>query len=288
MRFKEFLAERTESQGDFDTKKLSANEAVAWLEKRSHNYLDNVKRGRSHPIFRGMENDEKVVSYKDSNDFTRRSANTFNLYTQWMDNHASWKKFPKRSKSFICSTSFDTASGYGPQHLIIPADSARIGVCPAADLWESFKFHEDNESHLNLEEFMSDAMWALDLAGFDQQVEADWELLLDGLHATTLEKLNKSPKFVESKFAAEQLTFLLKEFGPTLYDVFEATFEPIVNGFSVKQASSFSAPDNREVWVQGEVIIINTFDVAHKINDDAAQLDTYLKTHGLDMTEIRK
>jgi len=74
----------------------------------------------------------------------RKSANTYNYYTLWMDNDPAWASFPKRSRSLICSTSLNIASSYkgqgGKPMVVIPVENCTIGVCSAADLWESFRF----------------------------------------------------------------------------------------------------------------------------------------------------
>jgi len=68
----------------------------------------------------------------------RKSANTQNYYTLVIDNSAEWAKFPKRSRSFICSVDISNASRYGSAYAVFPYDYTKIGVCPDQDIWASF------------------------------------------------------------------------------------------------------------------------------------------------------
>jgi hypothetical protein len=56
-----------------------------------------------------------------------------------MENMEEWQKYPRRSKSLICSTTVNYASGYGKVFNVIPYDSAKIGVCPTMDFFESIE-----------------------------------------------------------------------------------------------------------------------------------------------------
>lgn len=100
------------------------------------NYLDT-----NYPtkIYRGMNNTNGII-FGDGNLLNRKSSNTANYYTLLFDYLPSWKKFPKRSKSFICSTSLQYAEGYGEaQFIVIPLENQKIGVCPADDIWISIR-----------------------------------------------------------------------------------------------------------------------------------------------------
>jgi hypothetical protein len=93
-------------------------------------------------IYKGSDNygTEQGVFYRDPTAHAqpRISANTQNYVTLWVDNSPKWSHFPKRGRSLICSTDPDTASGYGEVAVIIPLQDTNIGICPAADFWDSF------------------------------------------------------------------------------------------------------------------------------------------------------
>ena len=64
----------------------------------------------------------------------RVSANTGNHYTLIMDNSSSWKSYPKRSKSLICSTDEGYAIDFGKTYRVYPINGGKIGVCPYRDI----------------------------------------------------------------------------------------------------------------------------------------------------------
>ena len=63
-----------------------------------------------------------------------------NLYTILLSEILdSWKKFPKRNRSHICSLDGHTASSYGDYlYYVLPKNGTKIGVCPYGDIWDSF------------------------------------------------------------------------------------------------------------------------------------------------------
>lgn len=79
----------------------------------------------------------------------RKSANTTNEYTLLMSNHPTWKKFPRRDSSIICTTNKKMASGYGRAYAVILPKPFKLGVCPAEDLWESFDLSSLGFSYLD-------------------------------------------------------------------------------------------------------------------------------------------
>lgn len=71
--------------------------------------------------------------------FERISAYTENYYTTLFDNLPSWKEYPKRGKSIICSNLMNRARNYGNIYYVIPREGCKIAVCPADDIWNSFR-----------------------------------------------------------------------------------------------------------------------------------------------------
>jgi hypothetical protein len=146
----------------------------------------------------------------------------------------------------------------------------------------------DYESHGGaLDEFVHCVMRAFDLLDFEQKtLQVEWLKLVEALKATTLKKLQASPGWKIGNPCENKLLFWLRELGPTMYDVFEETFNPHTNGFKVMKASDLKAGMNKEVWVQGEVIVLDVHTVEHRLGDEARKLDDYLKSHGIDMQKI--
>jgi hypothetical protein len=97
-------------------------------------------------MVKGMDNmsatnglDTNSVLFTKPKLMKRKSRYTTNHYTKLMDTLPSWKSYPKRSQSIICTTSPRRAKEFGPSFYILPLNGAKIGVCPEYDLWESFK-----------------------------------------------------------------------------------------------------------------------------------------------------
>lgn len=113
------------------------------LKKDYSSAFDKYLTG--HKIYRGMKagsNVENNILIADSSKAPpRRSANTHNFYTYIIDNSKDWKRFPKRSMSFICSTNARSAGSYGIVYQVFPVNGTKIGVCPSRDFWAAFE-HE--------------------------------------------------------------------------------------------------------------------------------------------------
>jgi len=123
-------------------KKLSESEFNSLFNK------EYSQAKNANEIFRGMRYCGDLVLTHPSK---RISQNTSNVYTRLMsDILPSWSEYPKRSESFICSTSKCSASSYGSYiYQLFPLNNTKIGVCPTLDIWLSFNIPNSD----NLDEF---------------------------------------------------------------------------------------------------------------------------------------
>jgi len=64
---------------------------------------------------------------------------SFNYYNLLLSNLPSWKKYPPRNRSLICSLDYHSAENYGDAQYVFPVDGSKVGVCPEADIWLSFQ-----------------------------------------------------------------------------------------------------------------------------------------------------
>lgn len=113
-------------------------------------FLNNKIIYRGSPKFKSYAKNN-VPILGDSSKMERKSANTYNYYTLWFDNHPTWKKFPKRSKSWICTTKYSYSTNYGYPSFVFPIGNPTVGICPSNDIWSSFRpcletFTEDLKS----------------------------------------------------------------------------------------------------------------------------------------------
>lgn len=180
----------------------------------------------------------------------RKSANTHNYYTLWIDNSAKWSNFPKRSYSLICSTSLATAEGYGESYVIIPTVDTTIGVCPQDDFWDSF--HKPLGNY-QLNDFM-DYVHEIFL---DQQITppSTYKDLRSALKKINLEHV-WSPRYSTS------LTAIFKKYGAL--GAFDYILDPVTNGLKLSTWKNFKFPSHREVWLSAPCVLVE-FDVFQSI-----------------------
>lgn len=258
--FKQFISEESK----FSPIVLqTTDEFIDWCEKNSSSYLKNAAK---YPIYRGMNN-LKLLSLTNSNDFDRRSANTSNYYSWWIDNNPTWKDYPKRSKSLICSTSVHQADRFGDVSLVIPSDSNKIGICSAEDLWYSFTFIEKlfNDSSIGMEAinvWLHQTFEALELAvGFNFKDPKTYEEYIELLKLCSIENLEIIMENEHSKMFTNFLTKMINkckhEGINNFFELFNVILTPTENKFKLTTGSKFKCNGDHEIWVQGESALIS-------------------------------
>ncbi len=285
MRFKQFLLSE---QGQAPTE-TDPSEVLAWCEQHCSKYL---QRAAEFPIYRGMNlpNDINTSIYN-TNSFTRKSANTYNYYTLLFDNHPSWKDYPKRSKSMICTTEYSTADGYGNVFIVIPSDKAKIGVCPANDLWNSFDHFLNNFSddagdmdefnviiHLlakrGLNKDLGDDITYGELVSVMKKMTAEVALMIADKYK---DEGGFDAQFNRRRFSALANNFERHGFS-SAFDAFEKEGGPSKNAFALRTGATFDVEGNHEVWIQGEIALISHDDLYNnKIPELADFAKKYLK-----------
>lgn len=134
MKFKNFLIE--EKITDENLKQIIQHVDDSYLNHVLN--INGIDDAEECFIYRGGQNHGEISIR--NHPLNRISANTTNECTILLDNFLpSWKNYPKRSESFICSTSSDTAENYGDVYFVIPMENKKIGVCPDLDIWYSFE-----------------------------------------------------------------------------------------------------------------------------------------------------
>lgn len=146
--FKEFITE-----GKF-IKSLRYDKSVDVLKILKTRCSEFIKASRL-PIYRGFRSGNESWYIAQPSKYERKSNQDAkgNLYTLLFDNLNSWQKYPKRSKSLICTTIENVAEQYGQCYYIIPFDGAKWGVCPNDDIWNSFYTLKDFIDSSTLEDF---------------------------------------------------------------------------------------------------------------------------------------
>jgi hypothetical protein len=146
--FKQFLAERPVTREPaYEVK--GSEEALKIFETQCKDAHWMLTEDR--PLWRGAKNLSPLIARAgyvtvDTSATERTSQNTSNFYTMILDNNPAMEGFPKRGRSFIGSTSRDTAEGFARSwdepyttktFVMIPFDGTKIGVCSSSDMWNN-------------------------------------------------------------------------------------------------------------------------------------------------------
>lgn len=264
MRFKEFLSELEELDRPF-TIKMPEDAAFEWIKAHSYKYAKGLSH--SSAIWRGMNPKDGGAQWGDTSRFKRSSANTHNYYTLLIDSSKKWEHFPKRSRSFICSTGEHSSASYGKLFYVFPEDNAEIGVCPSNDIWDSFRSKLDelelrSLNHLN--KFVDRLGTAMGDVGSPSEENAE-ELRAD-LRKMTVEKIEKvrnNPNdfplgAVDSGAAISITKFMNVHHLGNMEEVMEFILDPEETGFDVIYASQFHDHNEygKEMWFSGKAVFI--------------------------------
>jgi hypothetical protein len=209
-----------------------------------------------------------LYAYADPSSRERTSRNTRNFYTILFDNLPSWTKYPKRSRSLVCSTDPSRPRGYGQPFYLFPENGSKIGVCPSYDIWGSFDTvtNDYNLSSFNdyFWMFLRDSMNAIDRSypaepkNFAEMVVYFDEIDKHKKYVVQFIKneFGSTPDSVDFRYKA----FPVKEYINTpsmkLIDYLDKMFDPEKNGFMLKTPGN-SIPKNRETWTDSPCVMIH-------------------------------
>ncbi len=184
----------------------------------------------------------------------RKSRNTSNYYTVWIDNSPVWKAYPKRSRSLICTNSFDSAYGQPNQRFIIlPEDDANIGVCDDIDFWDAFDntnpfdgLNEFNEIFKGHAEFLLKKKIPSHLSWNKLQQTID---MMDEI----IKGMSKDEIF------DSYLVGMMNRNGiSTVRELFEHTFNPKANNIKVIKSHQPLPTGKKECWTDGKSLMLNS------------------------------
>lgn len=245
MTFKQYLQEASVG---FEPA-YNAGELTALVDIVRDNCKDSIWMIKENkPIWRGSLDTsfEGAGAVVDTTATQRRSQNTSNHYTVIFDNHPDRKDFPKRSRSFICSTDMQRASSYARNNnertfAIIPFDGAKIGAVNSKDMWDTvidlFARSEDIETF--------NEYWdQLDIEPTIESFEEFGKRLKDGYR-------DDQTKFV-SAFPYADMISASEDFMGEIWKAYSAKS----TGHTAYTTSTFSHIPQSEVWVGGKVVMI--------------------------------
>lgn len=188
----------------------------------------------------------------------RKSAYSVgNHYTLWINNSELWDKFPNRE--IICASG-ERAFEHGTDEYyhVFPFDGAKIGICPAEDIWESFNTLSKldvNADELNI--FLNEVVG---------EAGEDWEE-----YKKAIKKL--IPGIVDQRNISMPGSLWniwndWEESGENLYMYLTDLLDPKRNGFDLQSIKNYSVTynDNKEVWTDSNCVLINV-DSMNTISD---------------------
>lgn len=232
------------------------------------------KSAENTPIYRGVKSFGNPFGFGNSENMEelRKSANTANYYTLIIDNSKEWSSFPKRSKSFVCTTNIKYAGNYGNIYRVVPFDGTSIGVCPKGDIWDSFPRIE-SLSTINDVISLAASMLDLDI----KKMQNDYKYLLKSLDKIGEDYWNAREKGSEPNWLKMQSFTIIPFFkkfdksGMKFSDYFISALSPKQNKFKLIKAGN-KVPTSKEIWFQGKAVFIKL----EQANEIASNYDTLL------------
>jgi len=274
--------------------KLDLKSVMQYIPKLHPDVIQCIITGTSKTnwIIRGTGGPEPMDAFHQNSvnqELPRKSANTsneYNLLTSEM--LPSWKDYPPRNQSFICTTLHDVALNFGDPFYVFPLGNPDIGVCSSGDFWDSFP--EVNKYGASMETFNSELNDLINLAQEKEKVHniTDKKTLLmllkqlqsaifagdkvntkifDDEQEAAMKKLTDHNRESYGKYIKKEYDFRRKLVIDTLKNkdiikTLDDLLNPEKNKFQMmkykKLFNAGSTYNDREVWFKGEAIFIDT------------------------------
>ena len=247
--FKQYISEA----GSPRTVPVSVKSAFETIDKHCQAFARSMDKQQ---IYRGGSGFDGFRTYHGNSNSgnPRKSANTANYFTLWHDNNPGWSDFPKRSRSFICANDFNIAHSFGDTHLLVPYDSAHIGVVPAEDLFGAITSPIGED----LSVFNETIRAVLDVVVAEYKLQdgiETYKQLVDRLKLATLKVLEGAPINLATYNVRDAIGHMDEMDAKTYLEVVDKQYSP--KGFKHGAASSIILPkDGSELYLQGEAVFL--------------------------------
>ena len=233
--------------------------------------FDRAKKG--YFIFRGDVIDDNIVNRKPG---IRISLNnSYNYYNRLLSNILnSWKHYPKRNQSFICTSSYEYAAHWSDVvNLVLPINGTKLGICPRWDMWRSFTEHSDIERmlyfNIDISKFFSIINDTLaDAHDYIFKYEDNKEVYRyivkteSNIKKLTENKVNDLIEYFHADmYNANIFEYIIRSVyndTETIISCLDDILNPEKNEFRTEFIESYSIPINkqRELWFSNEAIFI--------------------------------
>lgn len=200
-------------------------------------------------IYKGSRNyDRQKLAMRDPMSFPdpRRSKNTLNYYTEWVDNSPFWSQFPKRSRSLICSSDKVYASNFGQTAVVVPTVDTTVGICPDDDWWNSFNETSPQNDPNEINQFVHDVLKSKGIYLNGKTVK--YNEFAQHLKDVDLEKYDAYSFTEDLKIQAMELGGMI--------ELMDHVFNPAANGFNLTTWKQFDTTGEHEVWLSASCVIV--------------------------------
>lgn len=259
MRFEAFLLEG-DMEREYTTprsKEIKSPDEVENLIRTKCKTAWKAWRNKRATIQRGTPKSWNYMLSDPRQSKIRLSANTRSYMNLLVDNLPSWKGYPQRGKSLICTTFHQSARAYGRGNafVVLPFENAKIGVCNEMDFWLSFKMLRafgDDVSDFN--DGLSDLFFEskISLSGS----EKSWSRLKEGLESVEKNLKEKDYK-TKSRMISNFWDFYLDTKPVSLLKFLSEQLNPLDNGFERAKPGN-EIPTGHEVWTDSPAVLVHT------------------------------
>ena len=222
----------------------------------------------------------------DPKKFDRKSLTNTNCYNEIID--ATWKDYPKRKNSAICTTSETYPATFGSIYRVIPFDGSKWAKCPKYDLWFAFDFVKEYDcNHIqcfftNLDNLRTNILQQSSNIGEKKQNIINLKKLnFDELKIEINELFNMIKSWSEDElwdgiseyWLDEKLTYSIRN-KENFFDYIVSEMEPEKNGFELLDYKDLNSihrnpviednvaeatkPNSREIWTESKCLLIET------------------------------
>ena len=238
---------------------MKLNEVFAPLREEAYQTVDNVESYRAvieeyfnkgNFLYRGMKDSGNVV-LGDAAHVERGSAFSLpyvNWYVDFID--PRWSAFPKRTKSFICTTEKLYANGYGKAYFVIPLEGQNMAVTPGTDFFVGFKTN-GLVSVSKLNDVLSNAFYERKL---DPKTPQELKSAIEKLDVD----IAKSPydfkqefKGITDPYQLEVASDIADEEGIIKY------LNKVVEPSKFELTNSIPKVHSAEIWMEGKVLFLH-------------------------------
>jgi hypothetical protein len=244
MRFKQFLEARVKP---YDKQPLKDVDAIITALKEHCSDTVKAWANSGHRIWRGSRSMHNSGIFHPGTG-ERESENSSNYYTVLLDTNPLNSVFPKRSQSFIGSTSYKSANSYGHALVLFPYDQTKVGVVNRTDIWlcklEFNRSLKINESLSGMNDFWEGFMKALG-KGRNTPTMPELQKLLHSHPTVALKELHEA-SYVSRQQDNENIVDELADDLPNAY-----SFENM--GCEVILPRELDA-ERSEVWFSGSCV----------------------------------